>query len=1298
MDLGLHKSDKPNPRENANFFSTLTFWYLWPIFMKARKNKIEMSDLHKTPSSQQSKLLGDKIEKIWRNEELKALQLSKEPSLTRALFKMFGAGFIGHAIVGLFGEVGALVLQPVILGELIECYTMGQETNRNTDIYWFALGLIFCIFFYIHTSSPNTLSYQKVALKMRIACSSLVYRKAIRLSKTALGQATVGQIVNLVSNDVRRFDTFITISHFLWIGPLQTIIGCFIMYQESGISAIIGVTVLLLFIPIQRTPIVDIRNGKTVAVGVAKMNAKLRSKSALCTDERVRLMVEIISGIQVIKMYAWEKPFAKFVSNIRRNEMKFIRIVSYLRVALFSFFPYSSQFCLFISITSSIALNESVTAKKVFIQALFFNLLRKTMCGTFTQATTQLAEVRVSLKRLNTFLVLSEKTSGPVTFPKYTVLREETNTISDKNGTISIRNATAKWNESANELKNINVKIKSGSIVAIIGAVGSGKSSILQLILRELPLAEGDLEICGDISYAPQEPWVFNGTVRQNILFNKPYSKGRYESIISKCSLKRDLELFTSADLTVVGEQGVILSGGQRARISLARAIYREADIYLLDDPLSAVDTHVARELFEECVTGFLHGKTVILVTHQVQFLENVDSIIIIENGTIKAQGTFDELQQSGLEFAKILKTKGVKEEELHLQDIRPDAISAHLKTANGGKVESTLGIVPKDVYKTYMCGGSNWCYILIVLILFVTSQVSIGFGEIFISNWAGAEERYSDMNAEEFNRNETDHSFWYFPRATYVISYTGILVVTIILTISRNLLFNELCMRSSIKLHYNMFNSILRGTMKFFSVHSTGSVLNRFSKDMGTIDDILPILMLNTIQYVLLLLGIVVVISFVNPWFLIPTLVSFVLFYFCGTLYSKTSHSVSLLEAMAKSPVLAHINSSIQALTTIRAFGAESTLIMEFDTLQDLHSEVWFLFVTSSRAFLYYLDLICGTFISVIIFGTIINGNDIPAASVGLVVSHSVGMISLFKLVMRQFVDMDNQMISVERVLKYNYIEHEKCEENEKPPASWPQSGEIRFINVDLHYSSNDPPVLKNVSFTIKPREKVGIVGRTGAGKSSLINALFQLSNTSGSILIDGIDIKRLELEDLRSKISIIPQNPVLFSGTVRKNLDPLGTYSDDLLLKSLEQVELKKLDLGLDSHLSEGGSNFSVGQRQLICLARAILRKNKILVLDEATANVDLQTDTLIQKTIRKLFSQCTVLTIAHRLNTVMDSDKILVMEEGAMIEFDHPYNLLQNTSGVFYGMVLKTGQGMAGTITKVAEENFKKTANTK
>ncbi|EDX04221.1 GD22416 [Drosophila simulans] len=523
----------------------------------------------------------------------------------------------------------------------------------------------------------------------------------------------------------------------------------------------------------------------------------------------------------------------------------------------------------------------------------------------------------------------------------------------------------------------------------------------------------------------------------------------------------------------------------------------------------------------------------------------------------------------------------------------------------------------------------------------------------------------------------------------TYI--FTVITVLTILVTVARSFLFFNLAMKASIRLHNSMFRGITRAAMYFFNTNPSGRILNRFSKDMGQVDEILPAVMMDVIQIFLALAGIVIVIAVVNPLFLIPTVVLGIIFYQLRTFYLKTSRDVKRMEAITRSPVYSHLAASLTGLSTIRAFGAQRVLEAEFDNYQDMHSSAFYMFISTSRAFGYWLDCFCVIYIAIITLSFFI----FPPANGG----DAMGMTGMVQWGMRQSAELENTMTAVERVVEYEDIEPEGALEapaDKKPPKSWPEQGKIVFDELSLRYTP-DPKsenVLKSLSFVIKPKEKVGIVGRTGAGKSSLINALFRLSYNDGSVLIDKRDTSEMGLHDLRSKISIIPQEPVLFSGTMRYNLDPFDEYSDEKLWRSLEEVKLKEvvadLPSGLQSKITEGGTNFSVGQRQLVCLARAILRENRILVMDEATANVDPQTDGLIQTTIRNKFKECTVLTIAHRLHTIMDSDKVLVMDAGRAVEFGTPYELLTLAdSKVFHGMVKQTGHATYESLLKIAQK---------
>ncbi|KAF5287553.1 hypothetical protein FQA39_LY15882 [Lamprigera yunnana] len=1352
----LFRKKRLNPRESANPISVATFCYTIPTFIEGYRKELQIHDLYDTFSEHKSSKLGDKIENGWKREVENATKSNRTPSLRRVLVKAFGLEFFIYGLVLTLSELCFRVSQPILLGQLVAYFMTDYEHLSQKDLYLCAAGVIGCSLVIVFVTHPYMMGILHVGMKMRVACCSLIYRKALKLSKTALGQTTVGQIVNLLSNDVNRFDVAVLFAHQLWVGPLETFVVTYFMYQEVGISAVIGVVFLLLFIPVQ--------------IFLGKKAATFRLRTALRTDERVRLMNEIISGIQVIKMYTWEKPFVKLVAIARRYEIQSLRLTAYIRACMLSFIMFTTRLSLFVTLLAYVLWGNNIDAKKVFVLTGFYNVIRQSMTVYFPQGISQIAEANVSVKRLNKFLLyeetqlLQEKTDKSLSITTYgsmnKIVPSHTFTKGTREEAIYMKYGTAKWSEFSieNTFTNLNLQIKRGTLVAVIGPVGSGKSSLLHAILKELPISMGSLEINGTVSYASQEPWLFPGNVRQNILFGQQWEKSRYRTVVKKCSLERDFSLFPYSDRTIVGERGVSLSGGQRARINLARAIYKEADIYLLDDPLSAVDTHVGKELFDKCIMGYLREKTVILVTHQLQYLRDADHIIILENGIMKAEGTFQKLQESGLDFAKLLKKNEEEEEDEDVDDRDPEfarrlSFQRQNSIVSGSSVEEekvespqeveeqrSSGSVSSFVYKMYFKCGANCFCIFLLVVLFLLAQFFASSADYFITYWVNLEQKRSENgnyhNLMLMKSNQTNHSvhvsdailtfvspnnsnimdlvtgnvtisgsdsFWFFSRQTCIYVYSGIALAVIVVTLTRSFAFFTLCMRSSIKLHDNMFNSIIHATMRFFNTNTSGRILNRFSKDMGAVDELLPAAMIDAVQIGLGLVGITVVVAIVNYWLMIPTFLTVIIFLTLRNFYLTSSRSIKRLEGITRSPVFAHLNASLQGLTTIRAFGAESILEKEFDNHQDLHSSAWYLFISTSRAFGFWLDIVCVMYIIGVTITFLGFVNEKFGGNVGLALTQAISLTGMFQWGMRQSTELENQMTSVERVLEYNNIEHERPFErisDKKPPATWPHRGEIRFINLFLRYFPQDPPVLKNLNFTVNPLQKIGIVGRTGAGKSSLISALFQLTETEGLIVIDGIDIKTLGLHDLRSKISIIPQEPVLFSGTMRKNLDPFDEYTDEVLWKALEEVELKDaisdLVAGLNSTMSEGGSNFSVGQRQLVCLARAIIRKNKILVLDEATANVDPQTDALIQHTIRKKFSSCTVLTIAHRLHTVMDSDKVLVMDTGRIVEFDHPHVLLQNENGVFYGMVEQTGSAMAETLTKVASDSYKKLHN--
>nr|XP_036672754.1 probable multidrug resistance-associated protein lethal(2)03659 [Drosophila suzukii] len=1242
--------------------------------------------------------LGNKLSSAWEIE----LETHKEKaSLMRVLLRVFGwyFGFLG---VVLFVVEVISTVQPIFLVKLISSFNDGSDSFEPA--YAYAALMILCSALTTMIKHPHSFAITHLGFKIRVALSSMIYRQSIRLSKTILGEISTGHIINLISNDLGRMDTFLQFTHYLWLAPLQVLVVTYLMYQEIGIAGVLGMSFMLLFIPLQ------MYLGKKISV--------LRLQTALRTDKRMRIMTEIISGMQVIKMYAWELPFERLVSYARRKEINAIRHVAYIKGTLWSFNKFLARVSIFLSLVAFVLLGKFLTAEVAFLITAYYNVVNTNMTAFFSLGMTQTAETLVSIKRLEKFLLCAQSKTSNDTIENTQDINDlqeaEEKLLGTTSGVItteeplhskarlSIRGLRAKWDASATNytLSGVDLQVSPGTLLAIVGHTGSGKSSLIQAILRELRAESGEIKIDGSISYASQEPWLFSGTVRQNILFGQPMDRRRYDAVVKECALERDFELLPLKDKTIVGDRGASLSGGQKARISLARAVYRQASIYLLDDPLSAVDSNVARHLFEHCMRGYLRERIIILATHQLQFLQQADQIVIMDKGQVSGVGTYEELIKSGADFGSIL-VKPEAHEEPAVELSRAPSITDHRRSSlksvlsnaescpEDAPEEQVINLERKGMGRSvlavctdYFKAGGGLLPFVVMISFSLGSQGLASLGDYFLSPWV-SKTADSSKGAGDVMQD------------TYI--FTLITVLTIVVTVKRSFLFFNLAMKASVQLHNAMFRGVCRASMYFFNTNPSGGILNRFSKDMGQVDEMLPTIMMTVIQEFLALAGNIVVISIVNPLFLLPALAIGVVFYHLRTFYLKTSRDLKRLEASSRTPVYSHLAASLTGLSTIRAFGAESILEAEFDSYQDIHSSAAYMFISTSRAFGYWMDMFCVLYVAIVTLGFFIFP-PVSGADVGLAITQAMGLTSTVQWTVRQSAELETTMISVERVLEYEDIEPEGALEapaDKKPPQSWPEEGKIVFDELSLRYMP-DPKaenVLKSLSFVIKPKEKVGIVGRTGAGKSSLINALFRLSYNDGSILIDQRDTNDMGLHDLRRKISIIPQEPVLFSGTMRYNLDPFDEYSDEKLWHSLEEVKLKdvvaNLPTGLETKISEGGSNFSVGERQLICLARAILRDNRILVMDEATANVDPQTDALIQATIRNKFRDCTVLTIAHRLHTIMDLDKVLVMDAGRAVEFGTPFELLTAAdSKVFHDMVKQMGQASYDGLQKTAQ----------
>ncbi|XP_071016014.1 ATP-binding cassette sub-family C member 4-like isoform X1 [Oncorhynchus clarkii lewisi] len=1296
----LKKDVKFNPSTTANLFSRVFFCWVTPLFSIGNKRRLEEDDMYQVLPDDASQVLGEELQRHWDKEVRMAAKELRMPKLTKAIVKCYGKPY---AVLGIFSFTVEVikVIQPVFLGKLIQYFEKYDPDDMDAlyEAFGYAAGIslstvaltVLQIHYYYHV--------QRTGMKIRVAMCHMIYKKALCLSSAAMGKTTTGQMVNLLSNDVNKFDEVTNNLHYLWIAPLQAVVVISLLWYEIGPSCLAGVAVLVFLLPLQTM--------------FGKLFGSLRSKTAALTDNRIRTMNEVVSGIRIIKMYAWEKPFSALVNDVRREEISKIMSSSYLRgLNMVSFFA-ASKIIVFITFAVYVLLGNTISASRVFVAVSLYGAIKITVTLFFPQAIEKVFETIISIRRIKNFLLLEEIERHNMRFTP-----EE-----KKDASVEIKDLICYWDKclDAPSLQNLSLTVKSEQLVAVIGPVGSGKSSLLSAILGELPHDKGVLRVKGQLTYASQQPWVFPGTIRSNILFGKELHPQKYEKVLRACALKRDMELLPDGDLTVIGDRGATLSGGQKARVNLARAVYQDADIYLLDDPLSAVDAEVGRHLFEQCICGILKNKPRILVTHQLQYLQAANQILVLKEGHVVARGTYSELQHSGVDFTSLLKRDEEEPQTNNNHSVVKHAFSqnsicswnsvvSHTSSMHsvkdGAEQLSTVAEesrsednIGASLYFKYLNAGASILVMLGTVLLSLIAEVAYVLQDWWLAYWAGEQEKLN-INGTVIVQNglnitqELDLGF-------YVGIYAGLTLASVIFGFARSLVMFNVLVKAAQSLHNRMFNSILRTPVRFFDVNPIGRILNRFSKDISQLDSMLPNTFVDFSQSILQNIGVVVVAASVMPWILIPVVPLLIIFLFLRRYFLQTSRDVKRLESTTRSPVFSHLSSSLQGLWTIRAFGAEERFQNTFDAHQDLHSESWFLFLVTSRWFALRLDGICAAFVTVTAFGCLFLRDGLEAGAVGLVLSYAVTLLGNFQWTIRQSAEMENMMTSVERVVEYTELESEAPWETQKrPPPEWPSKGLITFDRVSFSYSSDGPVVLKDMKAMFRPKEKVGIVGRTGAGKSSLVSALFRLAEPEGRIYIDGVLTSEIGLHDLRQKMSIIPQDPVLFTGTMRKNLDPFSQHTDEDLWNALQEVQLKsvveELPNKMETVLAESGSNFSVGQRQLVCLARAVLRKNRILIIDEATANVDPRTDELIQKTIRDKFRECTVLTIAHRLNTIIDSDRILVLGAGMIQEFDEPYVLLQNQESALYRIVQQTGKAEAASLLESAKQAYMNNGN--
>nr|XP_005308747.1 ATP-binding cassette sub-family C member 8 isoform X8 [Chrysemys picta bellii] len=1318
----------------VNLLSKGTYWWMNTFIKTAHKKPIDLKAIGKLPIAMRAL-----TNYIRLNEAFEAQKNKRSPypqgskSIWCALCWAFGrplvlsstfrilADLLGFAgplcISGIVHHVGkgnnTIRPQIKILGVF---FISSQEFLANA--YVLAVLLFFALLLQRTILQASYYVAIETGINLRGAIQTKIYNKIMQLSTSnmSMGEMSAGQICNLVAIDTNQLMWFFFLCPNLWAMPVQIIVGVLLLYYLLGISALIGAVVIIVLAPVQYF--------------VATKLSQAQRSTLEYSNERLKKTNEMLRGIKLLKLYAWEHIFHSSVEETRQKEMTSLKAFAlYTSISIFmnAAIPIAAVLTTFV-VHAHLTGNADFSPSVAFASLSLFHIL-------VTPLFLLSSVVRSTVKALVSVQKLSEFLSSEEIGEEHDKCSEPRCADNHSKYQVVITNGFFTWTpEGSATLSNIDIRIPQGQLTMIVGQVGCGKSSLLLATLGEMQKTSGnvfwnssipdsetgedvspeketavDTEVRkrGSVAYASQKPWLLNATVEENIIFESPFNKQRYKAVIDACSLQPDIDILPHGDQTQIGERGINLSGGQRQRISVARALYQQTNVVFLDDPFSALDIHLSDHLMQEGILKMLREdkRTIILVTHKLQYLPHADWIITMKDGTIQREGTLKDIQKSESELFEHWKTLMNRQDQeleketiierkpvLERKNLRRTRYSreALLKDDEEDEEEITESDDDDNLSSVLhqrakmpwrACGKYLSSAGILLLPLLVLSQLLKHTVMVAIDYWL-AQWTSDVISAKSDVEQKNCSACQEFNHSRYSRVFSILCCLGIILCLVTSIAVEWTGLKVAKKLHYCLLNKIILAPMRFFETTPLGSILNRFSADCNTIDQHIPATLECLSRSTLLCVSALAVISFVTPMFLIALLPLAIICYFIQKYFRVASRDLQQLDDSTQLPLLCHFSETVEGLTTIRAFRYEGRFrqkLLEYTDSNNIAS----LFLTAANRWLEVRMEYIGACVVLIAAVTSITKslyNQLSSGLVGLGLTYALMVSNYLNWMVRNLADMEIQLGAVKRInglLKTEAENYEGLLSPSQIPQNWPARGEIQIQNLSVRYDSNLKPVLKHVSAHISPGQKIGICGRTGSGKSSFSLAFFRMVDTfEGRIIIDGIDIAKLPLQTLRSRLSIILQDPILFSGTIRFNLDPEKKCTDSMLWEALEIAQLKHvvkaLPGGLDAIVTEGGENFSQGQRQLFCLARAFVRKTSIFIMDEATASIDMATENILQKVVMTAFADRTVVTIAHRVHTILNADLVIVMKRGVILEYDKPEVLLEQEDSVFASFV--------------------------